>query len=297
MLGPLTALACTLAALADPTGTALLSRESEFPFDEQRLAAGEANGGKLWRSRGLPEDGAPVPLVIVVHGVICDGQPHHWLTDDPAGPWDVRPVLDDLVDRGEIAPLVAAGPSQTKDGSDPEHLFDDLDFDRFIEAVDATLAPRQRVDRGRVVVVGHSASACGTRGGAFRVLQARTFRASALLSLDGCMGPRDAEVLATTTRVGDVLVGYQRDIWVDRDLDGFEAAWARALAGRASVGRRVLSRFSFRGDAKNAHLEIVERALRRWLPELLPPREETSWVHDLATAIEPRAPTSLAAAR
>lgn len=272
MLGPLTALVCTVAALADPGGTALLARESVFPFDDElRLSAGEKNGGKLWRSRGVDDDGAAVPLVIFVHGVIGDGQRHHWLTTDPAGPWDARPFLEDLVDRGEVAPLVAAVPSHTRDGSDPEHLFDDLDFDRFVAAVDATLAPFQRVDRGRVVVVGHSASACGTRGGAFRVLDAQTLRARALFALDGCLGRRDAEVLATAIHVDDLFVGYQSDVWIDRDFEAFRETWARLNGNTKASGTRVLERFTFLGgETKNPHLEIVERALRRWLPRVLP---------------------------
>jgi hypothetical protein len=289
MLGPLTALACTVAALADPGGTALLSRESFFPFDDdERLAAGEKNAGKLWRSHGLPDDGAAVPLIVFVHGVIGDGQRHHWLTTDPAGPWDARPFLSDLVDRGEVEPLVAAVPSHTKDGSDPEHLFDDLDFDRFVSAVDATLAPFQRVDRGRVVVVGHSASACGTRGGAFRVLDAQTLRARALFALDGCLSRRDAEVLATAIHVDDLFVGYQSDVWLDRDFEAFRETWARLNGGAKATGSRVLERFSFvAGETKNPHLEIVELAIRRWLPRVLPPPRHGGWVAALDRARRP----------
>lgn len=299
MLGPLTTLACTLAALADPAGTALLSRESVFPFDDdERLALGEKNGGKLWRSHGVPSDGGAVPLVIFVHGVIGDGQRHHWLTYDPGGPWDARPFLEDLVDRGAIAPLVAAVPSHTKDGGDPEHLFDDLDFDRFVAAVDGTLAPFQRVDRGRIVVVGHSASACGTRGGAFRVLEAREFRARALLALDGCMSPRDAQTLATGIHVGDIFVGYQADVWNDRDFEGFETHWTLLSKAHVTPGARVLERFRFvAGETKNPHLEIVELAIRKWLPQVLPPSEGACWVHDADLAADPRAATKLAAAR
>lgn len=296
MLGPLTALACTLAALADPAGTALLSRESVFPFDDdERLAAGQKNGGKLWRSHGVPDDGAAVPLVVFVHGVIGDGQRHHWLTTDPAGPWDARPFLEDLVDRGAVAPLVAAAPSHTKDGSDPEHLFDDLDFDRFVAAVDETLAPFQRVDRGRVIVVGHSASACGERGGAFRVLEARELRARALLALDGCMSPRDATTLASAIHVGDLIVGYQSDVWLDRDFENFRTTWERLQRDRRPTGQRVLERYAFAaGETKNPHLEIVELAVRRWLPQILPPPSEREadarWLGALERALTPTAP-------
>jgi hypothetical protein len=102
------------------------------------------------------------------------------------------------------------------------------------------------------------------------------------------MSPRDAETLATAIHVGDLLVGYQSDVWLDRDFDGFRATWARLNVDRHPTGLRVLERYAFvAGETKNPHLEIVELALRRWLPKLLPqatPLGERGWIRQLELA-------------
>lgn len=276
MIGPLVVAASLIAAAVDRHGALFAPREVEFPFDDaRRLLPTERRAGKLWRSRGLPYDGRPVPLVIFVHGIIFDGQRHHWLTPDRAGPWDARPFLDALVDEGEVAPLVAAVPSQTRDATDPGKLFVDLDFDAFVATVDDALAPWQRVDRERIVVVGHSASACDPRSGALRVMGAKSFRARALLALDGCLAPFGARALATTVGPHDVVVGYQDRVWPERPFAEFRATWAVALEHAWPKGERILERVVL--ESENAHLEIVEVEARRWLPIFLPPIDGRAW--------------------
>lgn len=266
VIGPLAYLASVLVTLADPRGIALVPRELEFPFDDaRRLNAGEVRAGKVWRSRRLPSDGSAVPLVVFVHGIIFDGLRHHWLTRDPAGPWDAHPFLEDLVATGHVAPLVAAVPSQTRDATDPGKLFPELDFDAFVDAVDATLAPLQRVDRTRIVVFGHSAAACDPASGAFAVTRAKSFTVRALIAVDGCMLPSSARFLATMQSAREVIVTYQDVGWPERPFDGFRAAWTSSLA----PGTRVLERREPKSE--NPHLALVEETARRVLPRVLPP--------------------------
>lgn len=274
LLGPLTLTASLFLAAIDPRATLFSPREIEFPFDDAlRLPAGQINGGKLWRSHGLPDDGSAVPLVIFVHGIIFDGQRHHWLTVDPAGPWDARPFMERLVDDGRITPLVVAVPSQVRDGIDPSKLFVGLDFDDFVDRVDRELSPYQRVDRQRIVVVGHSGSACNPDAAAYASLSARTFTVRALFSIDGCMSNESAQLLATTTHARDVVVAYQDMVW-ERPFGDFLATYRLSLARTHAPGIRAIDRFDGRSDglaAENAHLEVVERTMERWLPMILPP--------------------------
>lgn len=284
MLGPLAAvasLAFTLAESALPP-----PREVEFPFDDAlRLLPRETHAGKAWRSRGLPTDGSAVPLVIFVHGIIFDGQRHHWLTTDRNGPWDARPFMSELVDSGAVTPLVVAVPSQTRDATDPGKLFIGLDFDAFVGAVDQALAPYQRVDRARIVVVGHSGSACDPSSAALASLHAKTFVPRALLAIDGCLAPSNARLLASTDAARDVIVAYQQQIWVERPFDEFRATWERELERTWPRGLRVLERLEPASD--NAHLAIVEQTARRWLPSILPPIDRVAWTAALARTYEP----------
>ena len=272
MLDPLTAAALLAFTLSNID---LTPREIEFPFqDELRLLPGETNAGMAWRSRGLPTDGRPVPLVVFVHGIIFDGLRHHWLTADPTGAWDARPFLDAMVDDGEVAPLVAATPSQTRDAADPGRLFTEFDFDAFVDAVDVALAPYQHVDRARVVVVGHSGAACDPTGGSFAALRAKSFRPRALFAIDGCMAETGAPMLVSSA-ARDVFVIYQETIWNDRPFTEFRNAWVKQLEHEWPSGLRVLERIE--PISENAHLALVEITMRRWLPSVLPPTDRLAW--------------------
>ncbi|MGZ3421350.1 MAG: alpha/beta hydrolase family protein [Polyangiales bacterium] len=246
---------------------------------------GESRAGKLWRSHGLPYDGGKVPLVVFVHGITFDGLRHHWLTEDPNGPWDARPFMESLVDEGRIAPLVVAVPSQTKDASDPAHLFEDIDFDAFVDVVDGALAPWQRVDRERVVIIGHSGAVCDPSNATFAALHTKKLTARALIAVDGCLAESNATLLASTTHVRDVIVTYQDQIWKERPFDEFRNAWDAALEKTWPRGLRVLERHELQSE--NAHLELVEVTARRWLPVILPPVDGVSWTALLQAAPPP----------
>ncbi|GAC1352828.1 MAG: hypothetical protein NVSMB1_19630 [Polyangiales bacterium] len=269
--------AALLFTLIDADGTALAPREAEFPFqDQERLAFGETHGGKLFRSHGLPEDGRAVPLMIFVHGILSDHRKHHWLIDDAGGSYDARPFIDALVDSGQVEPLVVAVPSQNNaDGYDPSKIFAQLDFDAFVDAVDETLAPLQHIDREKIVVLGHSASACYRGNGSFAVVNAKTFVARALIAVDGCLSPESATLLATTTRVRDVIVAYQDQVWTERPFDDFVETWAHDNTENWAQGLRVLYHPHF-DNALNAHMDLVKVAVQQWLPVLLPPIDHVS---------------------
>lgn len=284
MLDPLTIVASLAFAAAGIDGA---PHEIEFPFDDElRLLPGERDAGKVWRSRGLRDDGGEVPLVVFVHGIIFDGLRHHWLTTDPNGPWDARPFLSAMVDDGTLPPLVAAAPSQTRDATDPGKLFTELDFDALVGAVDRALAPHQRVDRNRVVVVGHSGAACDPSGASFASLRAKSFTVRALFAIDGCLYPEGARLLASSQHARDVIVTYQETIWNERPFAAFRSSWSHELEQVWPRGLRVLERLE--PISENAHLALVELTLRRWLPAVLPPNR-IAWTAALNQA--PRAPT------
>lgn len=285
MLGPLAIAASLLITIGDPHGDVFAAREIEFPFqDELRLPPGEHGSAKLWRSHGLPSDGRAAPLVIFVHGIISDGQPHHWLTRSAGGAEDAREFVQALVDRGSVAPLVVAAPSQTLYPMDQQRLFVGLDLDDFVDGVDRQLAPFQRVDRSRVVVVGHSGALCAPEAGALAALKAKRFTLHALLYVDGCMGSSEARLIASTRVPRNLVVTYQDGDWTYRQFDAFRATWDLVTAAIPPHGVRSLERYDLVGEG--AHVEMVSETVRRWLPTLLPPTDGASWTASLPRAFE-----------
>lgn len=250
--------------------SAYVSREIEFSFhDETLLLSGQTQSSKLWRSEGLNYDGSAVPLIIFMHGIIQDLKKYHWLNEDVSllG-YDARNFVSDVVNSHQVAPLVIAVPSQTADSGNPEGLFLKFDFDAFVEAVEHQLLPYQRVDRTHIIIVGHSAGACYQEDSAFASLQAKTFHPYALLAIEGCMSEASAEYLAKTLYAQHVIVSYVPEAWLDRPLQEFRSIWYKTLETHWPLGTRALERYGNSGV--NAHLEIVEVVMRRWLPLLLP---------------------------
>lgn len=275
MIGPLATAASVLLTLSDPHARLVEPREIVFPFeDETLLRPGEHDGGMLWKARGLSSDGRAVPLVVFIHGMTWDGRMHHWLTDDAWSPLgDARPLMQSLVDAGAIPPLVVAAPSQTRDGEDPTKLFLSLDFDAFVDAVDGALAPSQRVDRSRIVVVGHSAGSCYPHAAAYSVLDAKSFRPRALFAIDGCLSRESGELLASTHAADAVIATYETWAW-PRDFDNFVFGWQKGGGTRNDGTMHVLERIDFPSD--DLHLEVLHETLRKWLPIVLPPHKEQS---------------------
>src|SRR5262249_20189922 len=136
--------------------------------------------------------------------------------------------------------------------------------------------PLQRIDRSRVIVIGHSASACVHGNGAMNVVNAKTFVARALIAVDGCLAPENATLLASTDSVRDVIVSYQDQVWNERPCAEFRERWDQTVQKSWPRGLRIVEKTIFE-KAENARLELVEITVRRWLPVLLPAFESKAW--------------------
>jgi hypothetical protein len=273
-LGPLALAASVLLTLGDPQARLVEPSDVVFPFhDETLLWPNEHDGGKLWRSRGLPTDGTAVPLVIFIHGITWDRRMHHWLSVDPRSPLgDARPLLASLVASGDVPPLVVAAPSQTRDGDDPTKIFVGLDFDDFVDAVDAALTPAQHVDRSRVVVVGHSAGSCYPHTAAYAALDAKRFRLRALFAIDGCLSHESGVTLASTHAADAIIATYETWAW-ERDFDGFVAGWQQGGGTRNDGTMHVMESMDFESD--DLHMAVLHETLKKWLPIVLPNPERS----------------------
>lgn len=253
-----TLLASTAVALAASSASAARAADVTFPFDDERLLQPEEREGGL--AHVAPGAGSEAPLVVWLHGVNEKGPLHRGL-GSPG--FDLRAIVDELADASSIAPPIVAGPSQTRDAWTGSRLWSTFDLDAFVEEVE--VATGTKVDRGRVVLVGHSGAGCNPSGGLLSPMH--EVKPLAILALDTCMDERFGKLLATAADVAPVHVVYQNAIW-PREFDAFERVFKATLAeqpGRQGTFARVDA------PGANPHDEVVPVALRRMLPKLLPP--------------------------
>ncbi|MFH2006742.1 MAG: hypothetical protein ABI333_09170 [bacterium] len=209
--------------------------------DELLLDDIHAHGGRVWIPEEAREKGGRYPLLVLLHGIDTDEEPdppHRLL----APPLDVSRIIKRRIEADELAPMLVAAPSQTRDADSSVSLWtaEGFELGDFVQAVDRELAAstRVRVDRHDVSVFGHSGAGCvvtaNQRNGLFHIaeelsdLRRRSIWVRLLGLMDICFhghggGEFLAEKLANTdTKVFAMWV--EPEAWskgLDRDLDGF----------------------------------------------------------------------------
>ncbi len=241
-----------------------------FDYDDARLIGDDEHEGGLVHRVGTAAKGA-LPLVVYLHGVNEKGPLHRGLA---APGFDLRDTADGLFADGAIGPLLLAGPSQTRDAWTGRRLWQGFDIERFADAVDASLAgsstasmggAMMKVDRARVILVGHSGAGCNPTGG---ILARSSLRPSAIVALDTCMDAEFGRAFGEAADVAPLHVFFQSVLW-PREIDAFRTAFTATLAAKPGrVGS--VTKLDVPGAA-NPHDEIVPAALAKLLPTLVPP--------------------------
>lgn len=260
--------AATLAAAAaaslalSPAPSAWAGRTVEFSFEDGRyLAAGETNGGAIFVPDGVDAE-ALSPLVVLLHGTNERGPLHRWLRGDAGR--DLRPVVQRLVDADGVPPMLLAAPSQTRGASSGRKLWEGFDLSAFVDAVEHAADGLARVDRDRVVVVGHSGAGCNPNGGLLRAASVPgDVVPIGIVAADVCMDVEAAELLAHAPDTTDVSVFWQPVSW-PRDFDAFVTAFEAASPAGAP---RHAERLDDLGDDPHdaALVEAFVRSTRRLL--------------------------------
>jgi hypothetical protein len=130
---------------------ALAAETRYFAHADQRyLEAEQRKGGAAFIPSKVPRRRA-VPLVVFLHGTNPRGRLHPWLGGSGD---DLRLVAEALVQKGEVAPFVLAGPSQTRDAKAPAALWQDFDLKRFVRDVQSALRGRAEIDERWVALFG-----------------------------------------------------------------------------------------------------------------------------------------------
>ena len=257
----------TARTVSPPRYPAYSTRDvASFPFDDARLLLPRhRNAGAVWVTPNAQPD-TPLPLFIYLHGLNRDRIHRRWLHGSH---WDLRTIIGPLVTEGRVGPMAVAVPATTSDSSlSAATIYPGFDVAAFVDATDQALAAQGfRVDRRRVIFSAHSASGCALRNGLFAAVGSPAVQT--ILDIDCCMDGLFARALAAAPPSQRVVVVYQDWMWPRRYRE-FENAFLRLSARAPHPDGRVLEHWRMQGI--DAHNDIVPIALRRWLPELVPPR-------------------------
>lgn len=254
----LLALACT-ALLLGPSRVAraqeasIIEGESvAFRFDQKRYVYSRQAAGSLAYVPANVDAGATVPVVVFFHGLNPDEKLHPEL-DGSA--FDLRRAVDALVRDGKVAPFVLAAPTHSRLATGTRAMWHDFDLDRFLTTTQEALGTRARIDRSRVVLVGHSGGGCNPAAG----ILAPNVAVHSILAVDTCLDTEVSQRLLSLAQRTEVRFFYQRG-W-KRPFEAFEEGCREA----AHCSAQEI------GDlGTNPHREILTEALRVALPKVLP---------------------------
>lgn len=225
-------------------------RTITFPYRQKKLLYSRNGPGGLAYVTPGASRGATLPVVVFLHGLNPDAQVHMWF-GPPHG--DLRGTVDALVASGQVAPFVLAAPTHTRFATGARVMWPDFDLADFLDATQAALGESARLDRARVIVVGHSAAGCNPAGG---ILSKSIARAKAVLAVDTCVDEPTAGALASLAKETSVRF-YWQPRWqrpVEELADACPACKFERVPDLGPLG----------------HDAILPATLRRALPELLP---------------------------
>jgi hypothetical protein len=219
-----------------------------FPYRQRTLLYSRNPSGALaYVTSGAPP-GATLPIVVFLHGINAGEEMNMWF----GGPRvDLRSIAEELVRSNRTGPFIVAAPTHTRYATGASVMWPRFDLADFLTATEAALGETARVDRSRVIVVGHSAAGCNPTGGIVGD-GVRKARPMAVVAVDTCVSS-ELTVLAATVPV--------RFYW--------QRSWSRPIDELAQrcTGCVVEEIADLRGIAHDA---ILPEALRRALPALLP---------------------------
>lgn len=258
----ISAAAALALATIGPAGAVSAEASRSFAFtwsgDQGQLLAGQSRGGYL-HIAGEPDPGEALPLVVFLHGLNFGTQLHVWMGGGQA---DLRASADRVAENAGA--FILAAPSQTANAAAARTLWASFDLDAFVDEVSrAARESGVRVDRDRVLLVGHSGAGCGEGVGLYAPRTAEETVPAAILAIDPCL---DEDLGRSAARVGrPIVVAWQDSEW-PRDPDGMERGFADEVS-REEADRLTMEPLTVPGN--DAHNGVVPVAFERFVPELL----------------------------
>ncbi len=255
----LSILALVAVAAAVTPASADVPRSFAFSFDQGLLLPGQSRGAYL-HVAGTPERaGESLPLVVFLHGLNFGTQLHLWMGGGQA---DLRASADRVA--ASSGAFILAAPSQTADSAAAKTLWSTFDLPAFVDATArAAELAGVRVDRARVILVGHSGAGCSEGGGLYAPLAPDDPLPAAILAIDPCL---DDELGRSAARTGrPVVVAWQDSEW-PRDPDAMKRGFTDE-GSTEEADRLDMQRLTVPGN--DAHNAVVPVAFERFVPELL----------------------------
>jgi hypothetical protein len=281
LVAALLALAAALGAAMAPEASAKKPPPPPPPLDgtsyDYAYAASDigrperAWSGRVFVHRKAAEAKAQaLPLLVFIHGLNIEKIKYRWMGGGKEG--DVRRIVAEMIEGGQVPPLLVAGPSTTDPVAAGNAMtsWPAFDLDTFLDRTASQLAGVATIDRARIIVAGHSGAGCNVKGGIATALKAKV-EVLAGLVIDTCMGTDLARDLARLRPALNVVVAWQTQSWQARPLDDFRAVFLREVQKAkpsAGVLRELLPE---RPTAPMPHDAMVELTLKKWLPKLLSP--------------------------
>jgi len=263
-----------LPANAQPKAVVTPLRGTDVHFEYDGLDVGRPE--RAWLGRAFvhhlaaAEPNLPRPMVVFIHGTNAALIKYRWMGGGPEG--DLRRVLSELMDSGQIEPVILAGPSAILPSvvANARNIWPSFDLDLFVRLASEKLHGRATVDRRRIIVVAHSGGGCNPNGGIATALQG-TLVPMAALSVDSCMDTDLAALLARARPETRIVVTWQTQGWATRPFEAFVKAFHHEveLAAFAEGVQRELDEATVLEPMP--HDAILPLALRKWLPRLLSP--------------------------
>jgi poly(3-hydroxybutyrate) depolymerase len=220
--------------------------------DEQLLLADQKLSGAVFFDEKLAA-GRAVPLIVFLHGTNESGELHLWLG---GGERDLRPLASELMRSRRAPPFVLAAPSQTRGAAQPRALWNSFDLTRFVFDVERATTGQIKIDRGKVVLVGHSGAGCNPTGG-LAGNPSEGIKAAALVSIDPCLDAELGAVFARRPPTLPLTVFWQSAVWA-RSPEQF---WAALTTDKPAQRVDRMTKLAVAGAT--AHDAIVPLALER----------------------------------
>ncbi|WP_437967137.1 hypothetical protein WMF04_47600 [Sorangium sp. So ce260] len=212
----------------------------------------------------------PLPVLVFLHGTNEAKIKHRWMGGGQEG--DVRRIAAQLMEAGQIPPIVVAAPSAVLPAAVAvaRTSWPAFDLDAFLDATAARLRGVATLDRTRVIVAGHSGGGCNREGGIATALRAST-PVHAALVIDTCMDVDIALPLARSSRATHVVVSWQTMTWARRPISDFRRAFQRGVEAHPAAPGVLRELEQLQPTEPMPHDAMVPLVLRRWLPPLLSP--------------------------
>lgn len=205
-------------------------------------------------------DAGELPVIVFLHGTNETGAIHLWLGGKEL---DLRPVARRVIESQQVRPFILAAPSQTRHAAVPRALWSRFDLGAFVHDVAGALPPQTKVDRKRVLVVGHSGAGCNPGGGVATPWATGALRPAAIASIDPCLDAEMGSAMARRPAEVPLSVWWQSAVWPRSP----EAFWAKLTYRKPPQRVDRLTELSATGP--NAHEDVVPIAFERFVTQFL----------------------------